>query len=360
MVLNVAYPGTGEISKQQREVARDVISAAGTCYVIGKNGASEALIARGGIAGVIDDNAAPGTLWNGVPAVKSSELGKDAMVVNCSFSISPVSVHRMLEKRGVRHIPYYVLPEVDPNIALPDFVQEFRSDFKAHRKEWDALYTLLGDEESRRILTDIVNFRLSGDYRFMMEYSVRFKDQYFDPIVKTGPEEVFVDCGGFDGDTILEFIKRYGQYKKIVMFEPSAENFNRAQANLAQHENIELVMAGVSDVLGTLSFSGQEGSASHIDAQGATAIMVETLDHHIRESITFIKMDIEGWEQNALRGAEVHIKQDHPKLAVAVYHSAQDFWQIPKLVRGMRNDYRIYLRHYSEGWSETVMYFIPA
>ena len=70
-------------------------------------------------------------------------------------------------------------------------------------------------------------------------------------------------------------------------------------------------------------------------------------------------MDLEGWENKALLGAKNHILQDHPKLAIAVYHSASDFWSIPQLVLGIRNDYDVYLRHYTQGWVESIMYFIP-
>jgi hypothetical protein len=70
-------------------------------------------------------------------------------------------------------------------------------------------------------------------------------------------------------------------------------------------------------------------------------------------------MDLEGWELNALRGASRHIREDHPKLAISVYHHPSDFWRIPEYVLGLRGAYDVHLRHYSEGWSETVMYFIP-
>lgn len=348
------------ISDAEQEIARDFISGKTQgAYLIGKNEVSESLIGRFPVTGIIDDRAAPGTLWKNVPAVKSSQLGKEASVINCSFSISPLSVHRLLQGLGVRHIPFCVLPELYKDIPPPAFVQEFRKDAHEHRHEWEQVYALLGDGESRKVFSDITRFRLSGDYGFMKDYTIRFKDQYFDPVIKTSPEEVLVDCGGYDGDTAMEFIRRYEHYKKIYVFEPSAENFNRARNNLAPYANIELVLSGVSDTPGQLYFNASEGSASHVDGQGTERINVETLDHYIQDKVTFIKMDIEGWEAKALRGAENHIRQDHPKLTIAVYHHASDFWKIPRIVLGIRKDYAVYLRHYSEGWSETIMYFIP-
>jgi len=67
----------------------------------------------------------------------------------------------------------------------------------------------------------------------------------------------------------------------------------------------------------------------------------------------------EGWELQALRGASRHIANDYPALAISVYHHAGDFWRVYKLVMSIRRDYKVLLRHYTEGWSETVMFFLP-
>ncbi|RLW68504.1 MAG: hypothetical protein B6D71_13650 [gamma proteobacterium symbiont of Stewartia floridana] len=72
------------------------------------------------------------------------------------------------------------------------------------------------------------------------------------------------------------------------------------------------------------------------------------------------EMDLEGWELQALHGARRHILEERPNLAIAVYHQAADFRTIFEYITGLCPDYRVYLRHYTEGWSETIMYFIPA
>jgi hypothetical protein len=70
-------------------------------------------------------------------------------------------------------------------------------------------------------------------------------------------------------------------------------------------------------------------------------------------------MDIEGWELNAIKGSKNHILNDSPKLAIAVYHRASDFITIPDLILSINSNYELYLRHYTSGWSESVMYFKP-
>jgi FkbM family methyltransferase len=192
----------------------------------------------------------------------------------------------------------------------------------------------------------------------MVDYSTRLSDQYFESFLSLN-NEVFVDAGGFDGDTTEEFCKRYPTYKKVILFEPSEKNMLNAKKRLANRRDIEFITQGISDTSGTLSFNSDAGSASAVNSEGACTIEVTTLDVTVKEKVTFIKMDLEGWEIKALEGCKQHIIEDHPKLAISIYHSASDFWRVPKYILSLRQDYDIYLRHYTEGWSETVMFFLP-
>ena len=101
------------------------------------------------------------------------------------------------------------------------------------------------------------------------------------------------------------------------------------------------------------------GSASKISEIGSITIEVDTLDNLVKEKVTFIKMDIEGAEELAIEGMKNHILNDYPKMAISVYHKADDFWKITEQILNIRNDYDIYMRHYTEGTDETIMFFIP-
>ena len=114
----------------------------------------------------------------------------------------------------------------------------------------------------------------------------------------------------------------------------------------------------MSDEAKTLSFTS-DGSSSHLSEDGDIKIKVGPLDDIDTGPITFLKMDIEGAEKKAIIGAQNKIRNDKPKLAICVYHLADDFWLIPELVLSIQPEYNIYLRHYTEGLTETVMYFIP-
>jgi hypothetical protein len=133
----------------------------------------------------------------------------------------------------------------------------------------------------------------------------------------------------------------------------------RARARLGGLRSISFIESALSDAEGSLSFVPDAGSASAVGGSGSCRIPATTLDIRVQEAVSFIKMDLEGWELKALEGARRHLLEDYPKLAIAVYHHPGDFWRIFEFVKALRPDYRVYLRHYTEGWSETVMYFVP-
>jgi FkbM family methyltransferase len=215
----------------------------------------------------------------------------------------------------------------------------------------------MADEPSRQTFLDVVRYRLTANAQFMGNYAVRMKDQYFEPFLDLR-SEVFVDAGGFDGDTTEEFCRRYPDYKKVLLFEPSQRNMRAAKIRLEGHRDISFWAEALSDRPGSMTFNAEAGSASAVTSGPGEAVRVNTLDRAVTEPVSFIKMDLEGWELKALAGCERHIRDDRPKLAIAVYHRAADFRTVPQYVRSIHPDYKLYLRHYTQGWSETVMFFV--
>jgi FkbM family methyltransferase len=193
----------------------------------------------------------------------------------------------------------------------------------------------------------------------MSNFSYIPNEQYFPEFLEL-EKEVFADLGGFEGETTLEFITRCPNYKAVYFFEPDHNNLDIATKNLSHYSNIHFIAKGLSNAPAELKFNNNCGSASgSISESGNITIQVDALDNLVSDHITFIKMDIEGAESLAIEGATSHILNDHPKIAIAVYHKSDDFWQIPTQILAIRNDYDLHLRHYTEGTDETVMYFLP-
>ncbi len=227
---------------------------------------------------------------------------------------------------------------------------------------YDWLYERLADEISRKVFTKLMQFRLIPDMQLIKSAYDGINHQYFDKaIVSCDENEVFVDCGGFIGDTTEDYIRQYGKYRKIYVYEPSGDNIDACRKNLEKYRDVTVKRCGVGEKSAKMAMDTSKSSSSFVNAaQGQETVEIVSLDDDIREKVTFIKMDIEGFEIPAIIGAKDHIKNDAPKLAICTYHIISDMWEIPKLIDTINPDYRFYIRHYCEeqNW-ETVLYAIP-
>jgi len=239
------------------------------------------------------------------------------------------------------------------------FMSDAKKDLELNFEKYENIYNCMKETESQNVFRNITSFRNNFDLKYMKDYEVDEKGQYFEDFLNLQDGEVFVDAGGFDGQTSIEFIKHCPNYKAVYIFEPDSDNLELAKKNLADKKNINFISKGLSNEKDTLRFDTGSGSASSISENGSIEIEVDTLDNLVKEKVSFIKMDIEGAEGLAIEGMKNHILNDHPKMAISVYHKVDDFWKIPEQIMAIRDDYDIYMRHYTEGTDETVMFFIP-
>lgn len=147
-------------------------------------------------------------------------------------------------------------------------------------------------------------------------------------------------------------------YKKNYFFEPGMEVYSRAKRNLKNVHDVLFTQAGVGEKAGVLQFSGED-DFGHIDDNGMETINIVMLDEVVEDQPTFIKMDIEGAELSALKGASKLIKKHRPKLAICVYHKPEDLFEILELIDSFGINYKYYFRHYTNRVSGTILYCIP-
>ncbi|MCR2806711.1 FkbM family methyltransferase [Paenibacillus soyae] len=196
--------------------------------------------------------------------------------------------------------------------------------------------------------------------------NIRFEDvnhQYFEESIMTPQlNEVFIDAGCFDCGTSLLFREWCGgNYDKIYAFEPDPKCYDKCQAVIHQEQlqNIELLNAGVWSGDDQMNFNPIGNGSSSIDSEGIVSIKLRSIDNVLQGSrATFIKMDIEGAELEALRGARETIVKHRPRLAICVYHKPEDMLTIQLYLQSCVPDYKFYLRHYSNSVTETVLYAI--
>lgn len=187
------------------------------------------------------------------------------------------------------------------------------------------------------------------------------EEQYFDDLLEFQENEVFADVGSYDGQTALEFIKRCPNYRKILCFEPEKSNIALLQKNLQSYENIELFEIGLWHEKDTLFFSEECADSSAISEEGTVQIPVNSLDEVLKgwddaSYPTFLKMDVEGAELYALKGAKYSIQLKKPKLAISIYHKPEDILELLIYLKELVPEYKFYLRHYTNHAYDTVVY----
>ena len=171
------------------------------------------------------------------------------------------------------------------------------------------LYNLLEDNLSARVLDALIMRLFAGVAKYNLMLNIYSKDQYFPiDIVSLHEHEVLIDAGAFNGDSICAFQKKTGgNFDHIYAFELDTKNFaalNNTIAKFPKQKKISLYNLGLWDTNGEIHFCSA-GPATAVDNNSTEAGQVVRLDDFLPDKkVTMIKMDIEGAEQNALRGAK--------------------------------------------------------
>ena len=195
------------------------------------------------------------------------------------------------------------------------------------------------------------------DFFVHYEFQGYFEHDFLKPVAN----EIYLDCGVLNGSDIRAFMGFSGQnHTKIYGFEPDAGSYKRALENLHGIPGVELINKGVWSSAATLSFSQQSDGVSHISDGGLAKITVTTIDETVgTENVTFIKMDVEGAELEALKGATQTLTRCKPRLAISIYHKPEDILEVSLYIHALVPDYKYYLRHHEVGTSGIVLFALP-
>jgi len=189
-------------------------------------------------------------------------------------------------------------------------------------------------------------------------------------IIEASPGDVVIDAGGCYGDTALYFSYKAGQNGSVYSIEFMPSNIKVFKKNMALNKhlasNIHLIDSPLWSSSGDKLFIEGTGPAARVtprpklaSAEKVHTISIDDLTQEKKlQKIDFIKMDIEGAELNALKGAQESIVHYRPKLAISVYHNLHDFWSIPQWIDGLGLGYRFALRHFTIHAEETVLFAV--
>lgn len=223
------------------------------------------------------------------------------------------------------------------------------------------IYDYLEDNSSKAEYIDQIRYRLEHvDVQF--NTSLNLKDQYFPTDLIEFKDEVFYDCGAFDGDSIQEFINHSSTpHEHIYAFEPDKLNLERLKENTKNIKNITCCNCATGCVNGVVNFSStgkMDAKVNESGSQDVTQVALDSLNRFLPP--TLIKMDVEGAELDSLIGARKLITKYSPILAICIYHKQDDIWSIPNYVKSINPQYKCFLRRYAKCAWEEIMYFIPA
>lgn len=179
-------------------------------------------------------------------------------------------------------------------------------------------------------------------------------------------DEMLVDCGAFDGDSLRQYLARRPACgaAKIMALEPDPDSFMRLSRFVrklpeAVAANVRIEPWAVAERSGEVSFEGLGSVQSGVLESGGSRVTAVALDD-IDVNPTLIKMDIEGFELPALRGASTILSRCSPVLAISLYHHATDLWTIPNFLKSLVPGYSLFLRRYAEDCWELILYAVPA
>lgn len=353
-----------------------------------------------------NDNSRSGSIYCGIPVISFSELKssfQNSLVIIASHKHLDILTKQMLEngfkqdrilcKSSDVHTPAIFMYSMSgtqyvfdryKNDAAPLSILDF---LLKHQQVLQDAYNLLADQHSKDLFISKFALAASNEnfelFNFFIKtysqpglelgfgsYDGTPEDYYYftNDVITLSPDEVYVDVGAYDGDTVDTFIaacrKKGLQYKWIHAFEPEPRIYQFLLKNTERYKNITCNQLGVWCKSQTLRFQNFEEitdvKTGTIDDSGNIEIEVVSLDDYLQgEKVSFIKMDPGGNViPEAVQGAAGTITRHKPKLALGAYHALESMFEIPLLINSLCPDYKLFLRHNTYHLCDTDLYAV--
>ena len=322
---------------------------------------------------VLDRRGADIGVFEGVPVHRPGEDGLSpvhraeltALVGVFNRDANPLEIESCLRSLG--HERVVGVPELYESFGAelgPRFWLAERAFYAAHRGDIETVAEIWADSSSRELYRSLLRFRTQWDSSTLPHPLPG--PQYFPPDVPNtvGPMR-FVDCGAFVGDTLAAIAGLGAAVEEVYAFEPDISNFARLSRYASEFSSttsarVSLWPCAVAAGSGVRAFRADGAEAGHLTLDGEHPVTAVALDDALPAAmVTDLKMDIEGAELEALRGAEALIRRAQPRLAICVYHRAEHLWEIPLFVRGLGLPYDLFLRSHGHFGFDVVMYAVP-
>ena len=313
-----------------------------------------------------------GSQVDGVPVLSpkdaAAQYGASALFLIAIWSLGHYyrDSRAQLESMGCAHVDSTAfLRWKFADQLLPDFCQDLPHKLYEQAADVRKAASLWADDASRREYLNHVRWRALGDQNALGP-PVKEESYFLDSLYRIDDREVFVDCGAYTGDTAEQVIRRNPAFSRIVAIEADPQNFDRLTKWIGTLDapvasRISALNVAVGAKRGKLRFQAGGGDGARLAADGNVVVECIPIDELAPEAApTFIKMDIEGAELDALEGARRSIQTHRPILSICVYHKQDDLWRIPLFIHTLVEDYRLFLRPHEVDGKELVCYAVPA
>lgn len=279
-----------------------------------------------------------GQMFRGFKVKKLSEFDGEFIIAVAFASSLPDVMNHIYSLCNKYRVLVPCVPVFGNEIFNRDFIE-------AHKAEINAAYALF-EEDSKLIFEGCVNFMFGGELETLKSITIE-KDEVFRNILSFNRNESYLDLGAYRGDTVEEFLHYCNnEYNSITALEPDRRTFKKLSEYLENVPKSTAVQKVIYSESKTLIFSSKAGRQSTISAKGEE-IEATTVDELCaNKTVTYIKMDVEGAEKEAINGAHITLKNQKPKLNVALYHKSADIFEIPLQIAKINPDYKFHLRRH--------------
>jgi FkbM family methyltransferase len=295
-----------------------------------------------------------------------SDLTKIFEYLNCYIVIFCPTINdsmlfvlnRKLNELNIRHKYLFtsIIRKSAHQLYYPELLDKFRD-------ELERVFSLLNDDESRKIFVSRIKSIMTGDIGYIRQSKY---EQYFHPEVIPQNGDIIIDGGVGTSISVERKLSEFiGDRGHIYSFEPEPNCCSKVANQVKNIKNMTLFSYGLWNKSDHVHITNELYASRVVDNQtdNTNVCRMTTIDSFVSEyninKIDIIKLDIEGSERNALLGSINTINKHKPKLLISLYHKHKDIFELPFFIDDLSLNYKFYIGHHSPTVWETTLYAVP-